>query len=607
MTSSEARNRSLDKWYNLIENGQIKLPRFQRFEAWDNHRISGLLNAITGNLPAGITLLLEVGSKPQFKDRFIKSAEKENPDRLLEHLLDGQQRLTALWRVLNNNYENETYYIYIPEYDNSPQEPNEENVITFCQSRYYKENRQRYPLWADEPKECLKRGLVPSNLFRPLDISEEIETWIDSATKELEIEKEELGLLKEYYAYRDRLKSRINEIRNIIRNFNLPFLSLPSSTDKEIALQVFINLNTNSKPLSLYDLVVAEVEAVTGKSMHDMQEKLEQELPNLSVYTNTGDMILYTEALLQNKMPNMRGIATLDKEHLVNNWATMARCLERMANFISIQGIHNEKLLPTNAVLAVIAACYSFIPEAGDELGAGEELLKRYLWSSFYTERYDNSAATHAFSDFTALKGVLQLQDKHYNDDFLEIAIPVLNRNNYPLADVEKLKKAPWPKRRTIIGRAVLATASYFKSLDFADGQPISCSNLSHREYHHVYPKALLEEVHIESSRINIALNCSLITGKTNRDIARKDPFKYIQERMNFAKRDVIENRLQSHLIPMKQLEVGDYEGMTNEEKTQKVIEDYDSFLTARAEMIFEAANILCNGKDTSASQINLS
>jgi hypothetical protein len=37
----------------------------------------------------------------------------DNGTKVLEHLLDGQQRLTALWRVLHNNYEDETYFVYV--------------------------------------------------------------------------------------------------------------------------------------------------------------------------------------------------------------------------------------------------------------------------------------------------------------------------------------------------------------------------------------------------------------------------------------------------------------------------------------------------------------
>jgi hypothetical protein len=39
----EARNRRLNDWYGKIKHAEIKLPRFQRFEAWDRQRISSLL------------------------------------------------------------------------------------------------------------------------------------------------------------------------------------------------------------------------------------------------------------------------------------------------------------------------------------------------------------------------------------------------------------------------------------------------------------------------------------------------------------------------------------------------------------------------------------
>ena len=39
----EARNRNLKDWYGKIQRGEIKLPRFQRFEAWDRYRICSLV------------------------------------------------------------------------------------------------------------------------------------------------------------------------------------------------------------------------------------------------------------------------------------------------------------------------------------------------------------------------------------------------------------------------------------------------------------------------------------------------------------------------------------------------------------------------------------
>src|SRR5262249_53743867 len=147
----------------------------------------------------------------------------------------------------------------------------------------------------------------------------------------------------------------------------------------------------NSKPLSLYDITVAEVEEAVGQSLHELQEQLEREHPQIARYGNTSFLILVTAALMQDKSPNNQGIVAMDKTRLVSDWPNLVRSLARMADLLSSQGVFDEARLPTNAVLAVIAACYSMIPADGDFLGQCERLLRAYLWSSFFTDRYENA------------------------------------------------------------------------------------------------------------------------------------------------------------------------------------------------------------------------
>ena len=102
ITSSSAQNRQLTDWYTKIKNGNIKLPRFQRMEAWDRWRVQSFLETVIHNLPVGVTLILDVGNEEKFKSRYINTAEPEIKDKITEHLLDGQQRLTSFWRALHN-------------------------------------------------------------------------------------------------------------------------------------------------------------------------------------------------------------------------------------------------------------------------------------------------------------------------------------------------------------------------------------------------------------------------------------------------------------------------------------------------------------------------
>jgi len=59
----------------------------------------------------------------------------------------------------------------------------------------------------------------------------------------------------------------------------------------------------------------------------------------------------------------------MDKTLMMNQWDKMAYGLNQMANLLAGEGVFDEQRLPTNAVLWVIAALYSAIPEAGDRRG----------------------------------------------------------------------------------------------------------------------------------------------------------------------------------------------------------------------------------------------
>ena len=88
--------------------------------------------------------------------------------------------------------------------------------------------------------------------------------------------------------------------------------------------------------------------------------------------------------------------------------------------------------------------------------------------------------------------------------------------------------------------------------------------NITSRHYHHVYPDALLKEAGIHSF---LALNCALIEDKTNLNIGRKEPLAYLKERYRWVSEDIVQQRLQSHLIPVEELANGGYEGLSKEEK----------------------------------------
>ena len=77
----------------------------------------------------------------------------------------------------------------------------------------------------------------------------------------------------------------------------------------------------------------------------------------------------------------------------------------------------------------------------------------------------------------------------------------------------------------------MLALSLRHRGLDLADGSPANVGTLSKREYHHLFPNAHLESKGVLTAKTLRALNCALVSWRTNRTISAKQPEKYLAER----------------------------------------------------------------------------
>jgi hypothetical protein len=335
-------------------------------------------------------------------------------------------------------------------------------------------------------------------------------------------------------------ESLITDLREVVSHFNLPYLALPATTPKTTALEVFRLMNTNSRPLTLYDVIVAEVEAAAGVSLHDLQKDLALKVPRIEAYTDLESLILEVGALLQGKIHSMKGQVEMDKLKLVDShqWAMLVHGIQRLVEFLESQRIYDAQRLPSHAELPVIAALYAYIIDKGDARGNAEIILRRYIWHSFFSDRYDYSTTSKAFQDFKALKLIFQGAIKEDGTPYILADVPIFS-GKHPIYPVDILKLAKWPKGANVLGRGILAVANVLGACDFADGMEVTAKSLITREYHHIYPHALLTEAEVDS---NLALNCALISSTANRSIGRKDPLTYIQERYTMRQRRLYDN-----------------------------------------------------------------
>ena len=237
---------------------------------------------------------------------------------------------------------------------------------------------------------------------------------------------------------------------------------------------------------------------------------------------------------------------------------------QRAARFLDEEHIFDSMRIPSDAVTPLLVALWAHAPDGLDGEGEARHILRKFLWRAFLTERYELSTNSRTFADYRLLASLLEGHD--------DGVPPIFNDDLHPLPKLEDLLLAGWPKKRDRLGRAVLLISLRKGGLDFADGSRASRVSLRSREYHHIFPVRMLEEMEVENDKIFRALNCALVAWKTNRNISATSPIEYLQQRIDASSlgKEEIRRRLVSHSIDYDVLADGNYDG----------------FLAARAEAL---------------------
>ena len=563
---------SIDTWLNDISSGKCQLPEFQRDVVWDQHRVCDLIEAVIRDRPIGCLLLLPKNkdSTQQFKVRAFKGT---NPSEFeYSHLiLDGQQRLTAFWRALTDSDRKHKYFlVFNPDY---PELTKSLEVRCFTRTQ----------AWVDDPIQIFERGLVPLEILwtnnRNSNLYSEINKWFSRIEQSDSQSGSDVGFV-----------FAVNWAQNIsehIRNFRLPYIQLPESTTKMEAIDTFIETNTSSQKLRKFDIVVGELLRDKEGDLRTFRDRIYQESPLIEEYLNeneVGDLILKTACLSVDLTPTEGQYSKKEVlNHVANKIDDVIEGISWSINIIRADSIYDKRRLPSVVPLRVLPALYQQLSNEQKSLGNAKKIARAYMWRSFATDRYGRSAATRLKEDYDALCEVIQSKRDIQ-------AVPIWDSNRYPLPDQSLLVEAGWPRTKSVLPRTILAVALQQGAKDISTDFEINESNVSNREYHHIFPKKYLNE-NSPRSEPNRAVNCVLIDGKTNKQAAAKAPIQYFSELHKKAlgitiQREDIQKRLESHLVPNI-----DIRRSTNVNKT------YEDFCKSRARRIKEHLRMLVEGQ----------
>lgn len=521
--SFDSTKTSLEELLSRADSGKLQLPDFQRSWVWDDGRIRSLLASVSVSFPIGAIMLLETGGPHvRFKPRPLAGTREEvrevPPETLI---LDGQQRLTSLYRALMSMDGVETkdakgkpvrrwYYLDMKKAVGS-EDDREDAVVSVPEDRQIKTFGGEITVDVTTPEKEYDADLFPVNrIFKSAE-------WRQAYNKYWNYAAEKSQL---YDAFESEVIKRFEQ-------YQVPVIELKKETPKEAVCIVFERVNTGGVALNVFDLLTASFAADDFQLRDDWNEReqrLKTKHPVLRGLQN--DDFLQAVSLLVTQARRRAGLAAgiscKRKDILkleVTDWRNWAHSVEegfvRVARFLYRQKIFKAEDVPYRSQLVPLAAILVDLHHDGEPEGARQKIA-RWYWCGVLGELYGGTTETRFARDLPEVVAMVRgdqvepvtIQESHFQANRL---LTLRTRNSAAY-------------------KGLYALLMRDGACDFRTGDPIEAQTFfdDKVDIHHIFPEKWCKANGIEPSIYNSIINKTALAARTNRKIGGRAPSEYL-------------------------------------------------------------------------------
>ncbi len=561
-----------------VDSGKLQLPDFQRDWVWGDARIRSLLGSISVSFPIGAIMTLETGGEASFLPRPMEGVtDPITPERLL---LDGQQRLTALYQTLFSRAAVNT----------------RDTQGKTIKRRYYidmrkalDENVERDEWIISVPED----GIVRTRGNVVLDVSTpdlEYEQHLFPANRifvEAAQSVDEADWLDEYVDGGGDPKLRTqfrNQVVNRLRAYELPVIELGRTTPKDAICLVFEKVNTGAVVLTVFELLTAMFAAHGFQLREDWnarKENMAQTKVNELLTGVTREQFLQAVTLLatlERRRKRKREEEGVSKDALpavgasrrnildltlaeYKTWAGVAESgLVEAAKFLVSQNIYAARDIPYQTQLVPLAAILADTLKNGlgkKTLAAKErEKLARWYWCGVFGEMYAEGIEVRFARDLTEVPAWIHGAGTEPGT----IAAPNFQANR--LLTLRRRNSAAY--------KGVHALLIKEESRDFQTGRPVREDVFFDDaiDIHHIFPESWCKKRGIPRETYNSIINKTALSAHTNRHvIGGAAPSQYLAEleggigERKGVSRAKLDEILRTHAIPIDEIRADDFWG----------------------------------------------
>ncbi len=529
-------------------SGKIQLPDFQRGWVWEDDRIRSLLASVSRGFPVGAIMTLEAGGEIQLKARMIEGARDAPEIAPEEFLLDGQQRLTALFQSLLyqgpvDTHENRGrrircwYYVDMLK-AMDPKVDREEAIISVS------EDRKKADL--SRPALEYERHMIPTEKL--LDSA----AWLFDYVKFWNAREHPRGDPTEF------VTGFLKSVTDTFTRYDLPVIRLDKETPKEAVCTIFEKVNTGGVPLSVFELVTA-IFAAQDEAFSlrvDWEARCSRLRDKHSVLQGSGGSqflqavaLLTTqqrrrEAIAKDQPPDRAPAVNCSKNDIlgleVTDYQKWAERVEEgfveAAKFLHNQFVLTKKNVPYTAQLVPLATLFV---ELGPDLKGADaiELLERWYWSGIFGETYSGAVETQYIRDLMQVPEWIRRGGPEPT---------VVSEARFLPERLLSLRTRQSAADKGLYALQMKSGACDWKSAKSLLITPWHDENV---DIHHIFPKRWCDQKGRPRSLYNSIINKTPIDASTNREIGGNAPSAYLGQLQSKINADHLDQVLKSHWI----------------------------------------------------------
>jgi len=550
-----------------LKKGRFVIPDFQREFEWQPWDVLDFIKSIFMDYYVG-TLLLWKGSANNYKmlscEPIYAFMGSLDPQHIV---LDGQQRLTAI------------YYAFFKPEKNFPGRAKPMayflNIQSFLEDDFEKAlfyeslTKKNVELLENKEKQFEQHifplGIMKEGTWGTSDwIKEYRDFWLAKAENENCDDDESIKKKKAFEQIAIGAKIFKESIEELFNQYFISYIELDRDIDVSKVCDIFTQINSKGVTLDIFDLLNAILrpkEVYLKKMWRDEELALNFTDPKkMKIYvlqvmsileqTYCSSKYLYylvPEAIKNIKKPDgssEQEVLVKSSSEFINRWESAVKALikaiQSLKNPRDFGAIH-PRFVPYPSIIPVFASIKGFVEigNAPNKLDIKTKIRKWY-WSSIFTNRYSSSVESTSARDFQDLK-------KWFLNDDNEPEVISEFIANYKIIDFLNDNPKGSAIYNAIFNLFIINGAKDWATYDLPEYDSL--------DDHHIVP---LSTFKMEGgSNLNSILNRTPLSPTTNRNIINnRMPNEYLKEMFENNNSDKVFDVLSSHLLSRKAVSI---------------------------------------------------